>query len=62
MHPTLVEELQGKDVRQIAAGGSHSLAFNSYFKGLPRCFAMPLDVIFILRVERYMFMYVCVND
>jgi hypothetical protein len=29
--PKMVESLRGKDIRSIAAGGSHSLAFNAYF-------------------------------
>ena len=31
--PAVVESLLGKEVKQVAAGGSHSLAFNAYFKG-----------------------------
>ena len=31
--PRVVEALLGKDVKQVGAGGSHSLASNAYFKG-----------------------------
>ena len=37
--PRVVEALLGKEVRQVAAGGSHSLAFNAFFKGAQELYA-----------------------
>ena len=41
--PRVVEALLGKEVRQVAAGGSHSLAFNAFFKGAPELYARELE-------------------
>ena len=37
--PRVVESLLGKEVRQVAAGGSHSLAFNAFFKNAQQLYA-----------------------
>ena len=37
--PKVVESLLGKEVKQVAAGGSHSLAFNAYFKQAQQMYA-----------------------
>ena len=37
--PRVVEALLGKEVRQVAAGGSHSLASNSFFKAAQELYA-----------------------
>ena len=37
--PRVVEALLGKEVRQVAAGGSHSLAFNAFFKSAHELYA-----------------------
>ena len=41
--PRVVEELLGKEVRQISAGGSHSLASNAFFKSAQELYAREQD-------------------
>ena len=40
--PRVVEALLGKEVKQVAAGGSHSLGFNAFFAGAQELYAREL--------------------
>jgi hypothetical protein len=44
--PRLVESLEGLDIKTVAAGGSHSLAFNDFFKAAQ-------ELVFMHRVKAF---------